>query len=260
MKIAVNAMIFALTIHMVHAESETEIDIVLSRIDQKALDPEVSRAFKEMVEDPAPRIYGLMRRIEIPSDSKSLGVLDPAIGKTNKDFLYPQIDGLLLDRKVQHPDGIIAARVVNFFHGGATRIVYWRRSIGAQEMVKTVWQRKYPPGIDFSAPLDDWVGPKSAKLKSSEECKLLIPFFDDPMPPSTLNVFAHQFTSDDEYLVEMVTSSEGKLKYNWAVRSPRHSGLIEALAFRKIWDQIGDIPTEGGETSGDLPMKQNKTR
>jgi hypothetical protein len=244
MKNLIYTIVYSVSILILHAESKSEIDVILSRIDQAQIDPEFSEGFKNIVKEPEPRIVELMRRIEVEYYSKSLGTFSSEIGKTNNDFLYPQIDGVLLDEEADGQDGIIAARVIQFYKRSAIRVVYWNRPEDEQGIIKRMWKRKFPEGIDITMPLDRWDDAISSQADSTKECERLYPLFDDPMPPSTLNITAHQMAGDLHYIIEMVARKDGKLKYHWAIRSPTYAGLIEAISFEEIWKGISETPNE----------------
>ena len=203
----------------VFAHDETDADRATCIVRQKFNDPELRKSIEKTVTETTPRLFELMRRIDAP-----LGALGDLKGdgerETTAKILYSQIDALLLDQSISASEGIVAARIVYFVRGSAVRLVYWKRAGDGKNIQKTVWTRRFPANmIDISKPLGSWNEPIDSSRVSIDECQALRPFFKDPMPPTALPIVAHQLASFEAGIIEMITRSEGRLDYHWAIRS-----------------------------------------
>ena len=164
-----------------YCETETDRAIAKLRIEYSTPDRiDLGKILERAFVKKNPRIFELQRRIGAEGDT--FGAL-----KAPAELLDSQIDALLLQKPESFANGIVAARVVWYFRNVPEQIVYWHRDDATAQMSKSAWLRKNPePPIDICMPLPEWDEDRKFPRVSIDECQMLNPFFDDPMPPTIL--------------------------------------------------------------------------
>lgn len=95
--------------------------------------------------------------------------------------------------------------------------------------------------LDFSSPLGGWTKVFEANKVALKECEMILPFFGDPMPPTTLPAAAWQLRARQDFIVEMITKSDGVMKYHRAIRSSHYTRDLDFEAFSKVWSVLGEL-------------------